>query len=406
MRSGWLLALASGPWMSCAKPESLDTALLPSPGAVDAVMTQTPPSTPTVAIEPFEPLTTDDLRWTFERLPEDRDGDLLSWSVLWAVDGTERLDYGDTVPADATALGQVWEVRVAVTDGVFTTDTALAVTVIGNTPPVASVVITPEAPTTLDRLRATPSGSDVDGDAFGYEILWLVDGSNSGLTGPDVPPDRTRAGESWSVVVTPVQAGEIGEEATATVRIQNSSPTVTELEIEPSDPLTTDTLTLQLEGDDADPNDVLQARYTWTVDGVVVGTESELDARHFVRGQEVGAAVALHDGTVRGPARYAEPVVIGNSEPAITGVVIEPSGPQPSDTVICRPEGWSDADDDPEAYTFAWTLNGDHGPTVDLWDLTTATVAANDVVACAVTPMDGYASGVALVAMETVRDPE
>lgn len=391
--------------LGCASPGKDDTARPGMPGSVDSAVSRSPPSTPVVSIEPPDPLTGDDLTWRFDVPPEDPDGDPLSWGVSWHVDGEEQSDVTDVVSSDRTALGQVWELRVSVTDGIFTSDTALAVVVIGNTPPVAGVVITPEAPTTVDRLRANPSGTDADGDSFGYEILWLVDGSNSGITGPDVPAERTRAGESWSVVVTPVQAGEIGEEATATARILNSSPVVTALRIEPTRPVTDDTLSLRLEGSDPDGDDVLRPIYTWTVDGVEVSAAAELDPSAFVRGQEIGAAVAFHDGTVEGPTRYAEPVVIGNSEPTISDVTIEPAEPSPTDTVACRPGGWSDADGDPEDYTYAWALNGASGPTTDTWDLATTDATVDDVVSCVVTPVDEFSTGVSLVATASVAAP-
>ena len=405
MHTGRLALWVAVCGLGCASAGKGDTARPDMSGSVDSAVFRSPPSTPVVSIEPPSPLTGDDLSWRFDVPPEDPDGDPLSWAVSWWVDGEEQSDLTDAVPSERTALGQVWELRVSVSDGTFTSDTALAVAVIGNTRPVASVVITPEAPTTVDRLRANPSGTDADGDSFGYEILWLVDGSNSGITGPDVPAERTRAGESWSVVVTPVQGGQLGEEATATARILNSSPVVTALRIEPTRPVTDDTLSLRLEGDDPDVDDILRPIYTWTVDGVEVGTAAELDPTAFVRGQEVGVGVAFHDGTVQGPTRYAEAVVIGNSEPALSDVDIEPAAPGPTDTVACRPRGWSDADDDPEAYTYAWALNGASGPTTDTWDLATTEAAVDDVVSCVVTPVDEFSTGVPLVATASVTVP-
>lgn len=404
MRIAGLAAWTCTVWSACAAPSKTDTArpLLPSPD--DSAVLQNPPTGPAVSIVPAEPLTADPLSWTVDRPPTDPDGDPLTWSVMWSVDGVEQPQFSDTVPADATALGQVWELRVAVSDGTFASDTALAVAVIGNTAPVASVVITPEAPTTVDRLRAIPSGTDVDGDAFGYEILWLVNGSNSGLTGPDVPAERTTAGESWSVVVTPYQAGEMGVEASATARIRNSSPVVTALDIQPRRPGTNDSLTAEFEAEDADPGDTLVPRFSWTVDGIEVGTTAELASSLFVRGQEVGLSVAMNDGTVTGPARYADAVTIENTAPSITQVAIVPVAPGPTDVAHCVPTGWDDADGDAAAYEFAWTLAGAIGPTTASWDLSTAAAVAGDSLGCAATPVDGWDTGATLSAVDTVSE--
>ena len=375
------------------------------PSTTDTGRAQRPPTAPEVAIEPAAPISANDLTWRVVTAPTDPDGDSLTWSVAWAVDGVDAPDWTDTVSADATAKGQVWELRVSVTDGLFTSDTALEVVVIGNTPPEAAVVLTPEAPTTDDILRATPSGTDVDGDTLGYRIAWLKDGENTGITSLDVPAEQTRAGETWSVVVTPLDPEGSGTAATASVVIQNSVPVVTDLRIVPTRPDTTDTLTATFVGDDPDPGDILVPAYTWTVDGVEAGTDAELAGGRFVRGQEVGLSIALNDGTVTGPTRTAEPVVVGNATPEVLEAVLDPASPAPGDTVTCGGVGWFDADYDPEGYQYIWSLDGESGPTVDHYHLSSTAVVGGETLTCILVPDDGIDVGTSVSVSTTITTP-
>ncbi len=371
----------------------------------DSASPMRPPEPPVISIVPPNPIAADDLAIQVDEEPSDPDGDLLTWSIQWAVDGEAQPELSDGVPSDLTEKGQVWEVQATVSDGVFTSETALAVVVIGNTPPEASVVVAPAEPTTDDLLRATPAGSDVDGDTIGFQIAWLVNGENSGITGPDVPSSQTAAGQTWSVVVTAVDPEGPGEPSTATVRIQNSVPVVSTLDILPHHPRTGDTLTAEFVGQDPDTADVLEPQYTWTVNGVVVGTDSELPPSAFIRGHEVGLSIALNDGTVVGPARVADPVTIENTPPELLDVLLVPTSPDPTDTVTCNAVGWSDADGDTESYEYAWYVNGIAGPATDTLVLSSVSAEPGDILMCSVTPNDGFDAGTTLFVSTTVVDP-
>jgi len=389
---------------SCRGAEPKDSSR-PPPLPSDTGRINRPPTVPDLAIEPDDPVTADDLSYRVEIPPTDPDGDALSWSISWAVDGVPAPEWTDTVSSEATHKGQVWELRATVTDGQFVSDTALEIAVIGNTPPTATVEITPATPTTLDSLRATASGSDVDGDTLGYTLVWLVNGINTGITDLEIPSSRTRAGESWSVVVTPADPDSTGEPTAASVAVVNSSPTITAIDIDPSRPETTDTLVSSFVGADADQEDILIPIYSWTVNGAEVGTGPELDSSSFVRGQEVGLSIALDDGTVEGPARFAEPVIIENSKPTIADAQLTPPGFGPTDTVTCSAAGWYDADSDLEGYTYIWSAAGMPGPSTAAWDLATAGVTSGDQVACTIVPFDGFDNGASITVTETVSPP-
>lgn len=364
------------------------------PRGVDTHQPQRPPSSAVVSIVPADPTTGDDLSFQVDTPPVDPDGDALTWFVAWFVDGVPATGWEDWVPADETRKGQVWEVRVTVTDGTYTSATGLDVVVIGNTPPVAQVALSPARPTTLDRLSVSPSSIDPDeADAVGYSIAWQVDGTDAGLSGLDVDPSRTRKGDVWTVTVTPVDPDDTGDPVSASVTIDNSLPIVDSLAIVPDDPITTDDLEAVFSANDADASDLLTPVISWTVDGVVVGSAPTLSSELFTRDQEVAVAVAMHDGTVEGIARFAGPVVVRNAVPSVLGVDLEPVAPDTDDDVTCIPRGWSDADSDAEGYIFQWTLDGAPGPSSNHWDLSGADAVAGQALTCTVVPDDGRNAG-------------
>lgn len=363
-------------------------------GEVDSGPRARPPSAPVVSILPENPTTGDDLTFQVDEAPVDPDGDSLTWFVAWFVDGVPATDWTDTVPSEATRKDSVWEVRATVSDGTYTSTTAFDVAVIGNTPPVADAVIAPAIPVTLDPLRVSTSSFDPDeDDVVGYAITWSVDGVDAGLTGLEVDPSLTTKGDVWTVTVIPVDPDDSGEPVSDSVTIENSLPTVDSVEIVPRTTTTLVDVEAAFTGVDPDRSDVLEPAFSWTVDGIEVGTDSTLSSSMFRRDQEIGLSVTLHDGTVAGPARFADAIRVENTLPSVAGADLDPAAPASDDEVHCIPRGWSDPDGDLEDYSFQWTLDGVAGPVVDRWNLATAGATEGQVLGCTVTPNDGLDFG-------------
>jgi len=392
-------------WVACGPVPSKDSPPATGSTASDSGLLNRAPTAPVLSIQPPAPATGDPLGYRVEEAPLDPDGDALTWDILWSVDGQEAPEWSDTVPADATRKGQVWELRASVSDGRLHSDVSLAVVVIGNTEPTATVTLQPDNPTTLDTLRAVPSGSDPDGDTIGYRLVWLLNGEVTDHTTPDIPAEATRAGETWTVVVTPSDPDTAGPATTRSVVVLNSVPTVSRLRITPDNPTVHDTLSVEFETDDPDTDDLLTPHYAWTVDGVSAGTGPELAPGTFVRGQEVGLSISLNDGTVEGPARFADPVAVENSPPEVLSAWITPAEPTPDDTVACSGVGWTDADGDPEAYEFIWSLDGAPGPSTEQWDLSPLDATGGQTLQCILVPHDGIEPGPSRTVTVTLAPP-
>jgi hypothetical protein len=161
-------------------------------------------------ISPVEPLAADELVASFSL--EDADGDLVTSTVLWSVDGLETWHVSLTLPAHASRRGEEWSIQVLAEDGHVNSDPVVAMVTIGNTAPPApsSVLISPEAPTTADTLLCVVAGAtqDSDEDPITWSVQWLVDATLHGTPttttweGDTVEPSDTQVDQAWSCAAT------------------------------------------------------------------------------------------------------------------------------------------------------------------------------------------------------------
>jgi hypothetical protein len=130
-------ALRGETWEVTAIP--YDATGLEGPPAVAEVTVQnSPPGAPGIAITPPAPVGgADPLICVVEEASQDADGDVVTYTLQWDVDGatyplvvhagpTTTFEDGDTVPAGDSVPGQLWTCRVTPADG---TDDGLVATV-------------------------------------------------------------------------------------------------------------------------------------------------------------------------------------------------------------------------------------------------------------------------------------
>ncbi|MFH1469813.1 MAG: Ig-like domain-containing protein [Pseudomonadota bacterium] len=161
----------------------------------------------------------------------DPDGDAVSVSYAWTVDGASVAATGATLDG-ATYFDKHQDVVVTVTpsDGIDTgAPVASAAVTILNTPPTAPTVsIDPSDPEegTDDLLcQVDVASTDADGDTITYVMDWDVDGtfySGTATTtwpGDTVPATATTAGEVWTCSATPDDGDDYGDIGEASVTI-------------------------------------------------------------------------------------------------------------------------------------------------------------------------------------------
>jgi len=350
------------------------------------------PSAPVVSLSPDPASTADDLQAVIETASADPDGDAVSYSYAWYLDGVlSSASTGGSLPALATARDELWAVRVTPSDA-YGSGTAgeASLTITNSAPTIASVGLTPDPASESDTLLCTPSGeNDADGDAIGSSTTWSVSGADPGLSSTSLTGSYFDRGDTVRCSVTPSDGSDAGPTVDSnTVSIGNSAPTVASVTISPDPATAGDTITCSYSGfTDAD-GDSDASTIAWTVGGVAAGSGSTLGTA-VVGGDAVVCTVTPSDGTDSG-ATVSAALLISNSAPSIASVSISPDPATSSDSLSCSYSGYSDPDGDTDFSTYDWTVSGvwvGAGPT-----LSSGFVRGN-VVACAVTPSDGGDDG-------------
>ncbi len=353
-----------------------------------------PPAAPTLAIEPAEPTTLDELVGRIAVQAEDPNGkDEISYSWSWTFDGEARDDLdGDTVPAGVTSKGQVWELTVVASDGREDAPAASASVTILNSAPVATVELSPELPVVTDDLVASVSADDDDGDTVSFSYSWTADGVDAGISEASVPAADTQRGELWEVTAVPNDGEADGEPATAQVTIDNTAPELLSVVLTPEPAYEASTLSAEVEGEDPD-GDEIGLSYAWYVGGdlVLEGEQATLDGEHFDKHDAVHALVTPNDGFVDGEQLASETVTISNTAPSLASAAIDPTELTEASTASCVSSGWSDDDGDAEELVIAWYVNGTALSSAETID--GGSFDRGDELICELTPTDGEDDG-------------
>jgi hypothetical protein len=201
--------------------------------SASATVVNADPVVSSVAITPSSPRTNDTL--TASASTSDPDGDPLTVTYDWSVDGSVVASGSSATLAGATwfSKGQVVAVTVTATDGSASASATSASVTVENTPPGAPVVaISPTSPVeAVDALRClvTTASSDADADPVTYSASWTVDGvaytatTSTTFAGDTIPASATAAGDVWTCTVTPDDGDDTGTTASASVTVRSAS---------------------------------------------------------------------------------------------------------------------------------------------------------------------------------------
>lgn len=138
----------------------------------------TPPSAPEIAILPNPPAAGAPFSVTIVTPSDDEDGDEVSYTYAWTVDGTPAEAASAEISGEGTEDFQIWAVTVTPNDGRFDGPSASASVTVGNAPPSAFTVrISPEHPIDGDDLEAIIDVPSVDpeGDLLTTTVAWYDD---------------------------------------------------------------------------------------------------------------------------------------------------------------------------------------------------------------------------------------
>ncbi len=189
-----------------------------------------PPSAPVVSISPSAPSTGDDLLVEFDVPSSDPEGEAISYTYEWSVDGAAYGDVtGDTVAASRTVQGQEWSVTVTPFDGRVEGEAGTASVLIVNSAPTApEIAITPEELTgdmTALTCIIVVESEDGDGDEVTYTASWTLDGgiflgsTDGTIVGDTVDVSYVQANQEWVCTMTPNDGYEDGDAATVSLTV-------------------------------------------------------------------------------------------------------------------------------------------------------------------------------------------
>ena len=275
------------------------------------------PEAPTVHIEPDPAGSGDALTVVMDTASYDSDGDTVTYSYFWYLNGVDSGLTSNPLPASATTRGDIWIVYVVPNDGAADGPAGTDSATIGNGPPsFTSVTITPATAYTDDTLTANPVGwSDPDGDAEIDEFQWYLNGTAIvGATDPTLAGSYFVRGDSVTVDATPYDGRDRGATVTSGTRlIQNSDPSAPSIDVTPNYPEDDDELvcSVVIASTDID-GDSLTYTYAWTVNGVASSiTSGNVASSYTSDGETWLCSVTASDGAATSSAG-SDSVLVGD----------------------------------------------------------------------------------------------
>jgi hypothetical protein len=227
-----------------------------------------------------------------------------------------------------------------------------------NRPPVISnLYVSPTTAYTTDYLLANYTFTDQDGDLeSGTQIRWYCNGNLISWYNDKafIYPWSTKKDQVWYFTVNPKDGIEFGTIATSGMRtILNSPPELTNFQITPSKPLTTDKLTLGYTFSDADKDTETGTTILWYKNGVHKAKYDDLTSipsSATTKNEVWNVTIRVGDGTDFSPWIQVPAVTIENSPPSAINLQISPSNPRTNDPLKAV-YTYFDADSDSEMGT-------------------------------------------------------
>ena len=190
--------------------------------------------------------------------------------------------------------------------------------VTNNLPSAPEISLSPNPATTMDDLQVSIiiDSVDPDGDEIDYTYVWT---QNSVVFENDtaiLSSDETAKGDEWGVTVYASDGEGQGDSTSASITIDNSAPVIS-VSIAPETPTTEDELSIVVENDDPDGDD-LSFTYTWIKDGTDIGFSDTTVASSATVKEEVWTVqVVANDGDADSEPAEAS-VRILNAQPVVS----------------------------------------------------------------------------------------
>ncbi|MFL2961705.1 MAG: choice-of-anchor V domain-containing protein, partial [Candidatus Poseidoniaceae archaeon] len=208
-----------------------------------------------------------------------------------------------------------------------------------------------------------------------WSVDWIAPPSGSGvaifdLAGNAADGNGGNGGDNWDAIS--IQIPEVGAPS-------NNPPTASNLQLSPSNPVTTDTLSLTYSYQDPDGDTESGTTIHWYKDGVLESSRNNLTtvpSSLTTKGESWNVTVIPSDGMDDGNAIDSYAIGIDNSIPTVLSASITPYNATESDDLTL---GWSSADADNDVLSSAieWYVDDSKVSAFDN-DVTIPSVAIRD----------------------------
>ncbi|UCE73574.1 MAG: right-handed parallel beta-helix repeat-containing protein [Methanomassiliicoccales archaeon] len=379
-----------------------------------------PPTASNVIISPSYPTTVNDLTLSYQYT--DPENDLQGQTmILWYIDGLHNSTFNNltTIDSQYTKKDQTWFCEVIPHDGsVYGVPMTSIPVSIQNTPPeVTGVYIEETNPRSSDSLHVNYTFSDIDGDLETWSLYrWYVDNGTgwvySGVDSLELSPIYTKKGDRWKCNVTPGDGDDYGTPMeSAPVTINNSAPEAYDLSFTPGSPNSNETFYASYEYDDLDGDSQSGSIIGWyrnTFEVTDLNGSFSVDPSRTQQGDVWYYILIPSDGEDYGTLVQSESIVIGNTPPSVSNVLISPLNPDTADDLTVG-YSFNDEDDDLESddTIIKWyrkregdiefTYTGYQGKT-----LSSAFTTKNEVWKCEVIPHDGLSYGTSVFSTQEI----
>lgn len=290
-----------------------------------AVVKNSRPVGPQIAIDPVQPTAADTLRIKVLKPANDIDGDKLSLAVRFTVDG-QSFPAGpslEPIPAGSLKKGQHWVVTAIASDGELQSEPVSQEVVVVNAPPASpQLEIRPTKPLAGEPLSChlIQSTMDPDRDSLTHTYAWfLVDDKGHPKDKPVfadavLPVGKTHKGERWVCKAAASDGQLTGPESSVAVTVGNAAPTMPKVEIRPAYPQDQQELkcVIVVEAVDSD-GDKVRYRFSWSKDGIVQPFAPETDivpGRKVRKGDVWQCTVVASDGQLDSKANSSPEVLV------------------------------------------------------------------------------------------------
>ncbi|MCK6502845.1 Ig-like domain-containing protein [Myxococcota bacterium] len=374
-------------------------------GTDSVVVANAPPSVASAAISPTSPVEGDTLTCV-AGATSDADGDTVSLSYRWTVDGVAASSTSSTLSSTAFEKGDSVTCSITPNDGYAdgTTVTSAAVTVGNSAPTITAATLAPTTAYEASTLTCTPSGgTDADGDTVSYRYDWVVGSSTLGLDSASLTGSWFDKGDAVTCVVTPTDGTDDGSPVSSNVvTVRNTAPQLTSVTLSPTSPTESSTMSCSPGATSDDDGDSVSLTYGWVVDGVDLGLSgSSLSSAWFGSGDTIQCYGTPDDGTTAGAAVYSAVVTVANTAATVASASITPTSPVEGDTLTCVAGTSSDVDGDAVTLSYRWAIDGSTiaatGST-----LSSTWFGRGDSVTCTITPNDGTTDGTSVTSAAVV----